>query len=155
MALCSKNYVDNRCSPPDRIPAMEATCITWENCMTRDPKTVGRARVSAETFAEILNSFVEPISYKTMAFFGMVVFGFTFLSNFAFQFARSRWPLPFPSTTVAAGQHAGAMGHLHGGPGTASPASTAAVGWGAAGTVTPTRRGYGGYHDYTPSKKLY
>jgi Di-sulfide bridge nucleocytoplasmic transport domain len=34
--------------------------------MNRDPTVVGRARVSAETFAEIVNSFIEPISYKTM-----------------------------------------------------------------------------------------
>jgi len=34
--------------------------------MSRDPREVARARVSAETFAEILNSFVEPISYKAM-----------------------------------------------------------------------------------------
>lgn len=34
--------------------------------MNRDPTQVGRARVSAETFAEIINSFIEPISYKTM-----------------------------------------------------------------------------------------
>jgi hypothetical protein len=34
--------------------------------MNRDPTVVGRARVSAETFAEIINSFIEPISYKTM-----------------------------------------------------------------------------------------
>lgn len=34
--------------------------------MNRDPTVVGRAKVSAETFAEIINSFIEPISYKTM-----------------------------------------------------------------------------------------
>lgn len=36
--------------------------------MNRDPKVVGRARVGAETFAGVINSFVDPISWKTMGF---------------------------------------------------------------------------------------
>lgn len=63
--------------------------------MNRDPAVVGRAKVSAETFAEIINSFVEPISYKTMAFFAIMVFGFLFLSNYAFGYARSKVANPF------------------------------------------------------------
>lgn len=66
MSLCSRDYVENRCMPDMRVPAMETKCNAWEKCMGRDPSQVGRARVSAETFAEIINSFIEPISYKTM-----------------------------------------------------------------------------------------
>lgn len=66
IAACSKQYVENRCSPELRVPAMEKVCVQWENCMRKDPSVVSRARLSAETFAEILNSFIEPISYKTM-----------------------------------------------------------------------------------------
>ena len=66
MAVCSKEYLENRCAPNTRVPAMEKACLAWEKCMNRDPNVVGRARVSAETFAEIINSFIEPISYKTM-----------------------------------------------------------------------------------------
>jgi len=66
MSLCSKQYLDNKCAPGQRVPAIEAACVAWENCMNRDPSVVGRAKVSAETFAEIVNSFIEPISYKTM-----------------------------------------------------------------------------------------
>lgn len=66
MSLCQRKYVENRCAPAMRVPAMEVSCGNWEKCMTRDPAQVGRARVSAETFAEIINSFIEPISYKTM-----------------------------------------------------------------------------------------
>ena len=60
MAVCSKNYLENRCAPSSRVPAMEKPCLTWEKCMNKDPTVVGRARVSAETFAEIINSFIEP-----------------------------------------------------------------------------------------------
>ena len=34
--------------------------------MQRDPTMVGRARVVAETIGEVVNSFVEPISWKTL-----------------------------------------------------------------------------------------
>ncbi|KAJ1983327.1 hypothetical protein H4R34_001350 [Dimargaris verticillata] len=110
MSLCTKNYIENRCSPESRVPAMEKACATWENCMNRDPKIIGRAKVSAETFAEIINSFIEPISYKTMAFFAFLLFGSLFISNFAFSILRNRsmasstaahHPHPPPSMTPA------------------------------------------------------
>lgn len=66
MNACARSYIENRCAPDMRVPAMESRCSAWEKCMNRDPSQVGRARVSAETFAEIINSFIEPISYKTM-----------------------------------------------------------------------------------------
>jgi hypothetical protein len=90
---------------------MEKACLAWEKCMNRDPTVVGRARVSAETFAEIINSFIEPISYKTMVlspqfqpnskiFCLLAVFGSVFLSNFAFGLLRQREHsqrfLPYP-----------------------------------------------------------
>lgn len=34
--------------------------------MNRDPAVIGRAKVGAETFAEVINSFVDHISWKTM-----------------------------------------------------------------------------------------
>ncbi len=45
---------------------MEQQCATWETCMNRDPATLGRARVGAELIAEVVNGFVEPISWKTL-----------------------------------------------------------------------------------------
>jgi hypothetical protein len=45
----------------------EAPCRAWEACMQRDPTVVGRTNVVAETFAGVINSFVDPISWKTMA----------------------------------------------------------------------------------------
>ena len=66
MAVCTQNYVENRCDRAFRVPAMETVCESWERCMNKDAYSVGRARVSAHTFAEIFNSFLEPISYKAM-----------------------------------------------------------------------------------------
>ncbi|RKP38170.1 Brl1/Brr6 domain-containing protein, partial [Dimargaris cristalligena] len=90
MSICTKNFIENRCSPDTRVPAMQKACAIWESCMNRDPKIVGRAKVSAETFAEIINSFIEPISYKTMTFFAILFFCTIVLSNFAFHFIRTR-----------------------------------------------------------------
>jgi Di-sulfide bridge nucleocytoplasmic transport domain len=66
MAACAKSYVENRCAGDSRLPALETVCSNWELCMNRDANSVKRAKLSAHTFAEILNSFVEPISLKTM-----------------------------------------------------------------------------------------
>ena len=66
MAKCAKDYVDNGCAKSTRPPALEAVCDNWEHCMNRDPNSVGRAKISAHTFAQIFNSFIEPISYKAM-----------------------------------------------------------------------------------------
>ena len=64
MAVCAREYVENRCDGEYRVRAMETVCENWAKCMNQDPTLVGRARVSAHTFAEIFNSFIEPISYK-------------------------------------------------------------------------------------------
>lgn len=90
ISICSKEYLENRCSPDQRVPAMQMACQAWERCMERDPAQVGRARVSAETFAEIVNSLIEPISYKTMIFCLVLIFGSLFVSNFAFGLLRQR-----------------------------------------------------------------
>lgn len=63
---CAKAYVDNRCEPATRIPAMERKCSGWEECMGREVVVVGKTRVVAETLAEVVNGFVDVISFKTM-----------------------------------------------------------------------------------------
>ncbi|KAH7907528.1 Di-sulfide bridge nucleocytoplasmic transport domain-containing protein [Hygrophoropsis aurantiaca] len=67
IAMCAAQYKNNLCAT-NPIPAMAQQCATWETCMNRDPTTVGRARVGAELIAEVVNGFVEPISWKTLAF---------------------------------------------------------------------------------------
>eukprot|EP00163_Fabomonas_tropica_P009508 TRINITY_DN1931_c0_g3_i1.p1 TRINITY_DN1931_c0_g3~~TRINITY_DN1931_c0_g3_i1.p1 ORF type:complete len:111 (-),score=12.97 TRINITY_DN1931_c0_g3_i1:171-503(-) len=79
---------------------MQKPCMNWETCMNRDPTVIARTKISAETLAEIINSFVEPISYKTMVFFTLFIASFMVLSNLAFHFARSRVP-PYTATSSA------------------------------------------------------
>ncbi|KAK9474303.1 Di-sulfide bridge nucleocytoplasmic transport domain-containing protein [Dipodascopsis tothii] len=88
---CAKEYVANRCAPDQRVPAAEKSCLMWEKCMKRDASVIGRAKVSAETFAEIINSFVEHISYKTMLFCLLLVFGSLYVSS------RAAPPAPAPA----------------------------------------------------------
>ena len=63
--MCETQFKDNRCNV-NTIPAMVQPCASWESCMNRDPSTVGRAKVGAELIAEVVNGFVEPISWKTL-----------------------------------------------------------------------------------------
>ncbi len=88
MAQCSKHYLENRCAPDSRLPALETVCSNWELCMNRDPSSVKRARLSAHTFAEIFNSFVEPISLKTMIFTVTLVVVCLVVNNATFSLYR-------------------------------------------------------------------
>ncbi|KAI9257977.1 Di-sulfide bridge nucleocytoplasmic transport domain-containing protein [Phascolomyces articulosus] len=90
IALCNRNYGINNCHPSTRVPALEEKCNYWESCKNRDPLLITRSKVSAEMAAEILNSFVEPISYKTLFFFTILVIGSLVVSNTAFRMYRKR-----------------------------------------------------------------
>ncbi|EKG20615.1 Nucleus export protein Brr6 [Macrophomina phaseolina MS6] len=93
MAVCAREYQANRCAPETRVPAMATLCDNWDACMNRDPKKVGRARVSAHTFATIFNSFIEPISWKAMFFCLMIVIICLFVNNIAFTKFRNTHPV--------------------------------------------------------------
>ncbi|EEH21456.1 hypothetical protein PABG_03672 [Paracoccidioides brasiliensis Pb03] len=92
MAACAKNYMENRCGGDDgrRLPALETVCDNWERCMNRDPAKVGRAKVSAQTLAEIFNGFIEPITFKTMFFFIAAITSCFAVSNLTFSFFRNK-----------------------------------------------------------------
>ena len=48
------------------MPALVDQCGAWATCMQRDPTRIGRATVTAELLAEIVNSFMETITWKTL-----------------------------------------------------------------------------------------
>lgn len=56
--------------------------------MQQDPMVVARAKISAHTIAEILNSFIEPISYKTMIFFALIILTVVVGSNIGFGIGK-------------------------------------------------------------------
>ena len=65
IAICALQYKTNLCAS-NPIPAMIQQCGNWETCMNRDPAIVGRAKVGAELIAEVVNGFIEPISWKAL-----------------------------------------------------------------------------------------
>ncbi|EIW86322.1 hypothetical protein CONPUDRAFT_44919 [Coniophora puteana RWD-64-598 SS2] len=108
IALCASHYKNNLCATSP-IPAMIRQCGAWETCMNRDPTVVGRARVSAEMIAEVVNGFVEPISWKTLAFTLTSLSFLTVFVNALLSLYRSRHrgndqaqhPYPVPSIPFA------------------------------------------------------
>ncbi|KAJ5130037.1 uncharacterized protein N7515_006076 [Penicillium bovifimosum] len=74
-----------------RAPALETICENWERCMNRDPAKVGRAKVSAHTMAIIINSFIDPISWKAILFFLATISTVTVVSNWSFRSFRHRY----------------------------------------------------------------
>lgn len=99
MAACAKSYVDNRCGADSRLPALETVCSNWELCMNRDPNSVKRAKLSAHTFAEILNSFVEPISLKTMMLLPALAISLAVINVTFPRFHRPSKPAPVFATS--------------------------------------------------------
>ncbi|KAI5843973.1 Di-sulfide bridge nucleocytoplasmic transport domain-containing protein [Morchella snyderi] len=98
---CAHEFLVNRCAPGIRVPALQKACAGWERCMNRDHTQVGKAKLSAQTFAEIVESFVEPVSYRTMAFAVVVGCCALFVPNFALGLYRAR-AVGHPAPVLAA-----------------------------------------------------
>ncbi|CAG8730405.1 39175_t:CDS:2, partial [Gigaspora margarita] len=81
---CSKNYLENRCAPGDRVPALE--------------RFNTRAKISAEAFGEIINNLMEQFSYKTMLFMVGIVLAI-FLSRALIELFKTRFLNNFPPQT--------------------------------------------------------
>lgn len=90
IADATENFRINGCASATRAPALKVQCDAWAKLMGQDPMKIARAKVSAHTFAEIFNSFVEPISYKAMLFTALLIFGCFATSNFAFGVLRNK-----------------------------------------------------------------
>ncbi|KAH8101450.1 Di-sulfide bridge nucleocytoplasmic transport domain-containing protein [Cristinia sonorae] len=67
IAACAMHYKANLCET-NPIPALLHQCGLWRTCIDRDPSKIGKAKVVAEMIAEVVNGFVEPISWKTLFF---------------------------------------------------------------------------------------
>lgn len=63
---CAHSYHLNKCGTEGAVPALASACASWQKCSAKDPAIVGRARVAAETVAEIVNGFVDVVSWKSM-----------------------------------------------------------------------------------------
>lgn len=87
ISRCSREYYRNRCSNDDdnvRAPALEQICTNWEKCMNRDPLQIGKLKITAETFAEIVNGFFRPITWKSLFMFSFLLVGSFTVTNYSF-----------------------------------------------------------------------
>ena len=91
MSLCAKSYADNRCGEANSPPAMDSICANWKRCLDQDPRQVARAKVGAHTLSEIVNQFIEPISFKAFGFLLVTALSLIFVSNLAFGKARDAY----------------------------------------------------------------
>ncbi|KAJ5691868.1 nuclear envelope protein Brr6 [Penicillium macrosclerotiorum] len=87
MGVCANNFRINNCElrPPD----LQLKCEQWLNCMNQDPSRVAQAKVSAHAMAEIINNFIEPISWKAIMFFLASLATVTVISNWTFRSFRN------------------------------------------------------------------
>lgn len=81
ISLCSREYYRNKCSSSSRAPALEMPCMEWEKCMNRDPEKIGKSLVTAQTFGEIINEFLKPISWKLIILCNILIFGSFIATN--------------------------------------------------------------------------
>lgn len=65
ISACERLYADNYCADKP-APYMVMQCEEWRACMKRDASIVGRTRLLAELIGEVINSFMEPISWRTL-----------------------------------------------------------------------------------------
>ncbi|KAK4891387.1 hypothetical protein LTR27_010041 [Elasticomyces elasticus] len=152
MAKCAREWTVNKCSPETRVPLIEQLCEGLGKCMSRDAGAVGRAGVGAKTFAEVFNAFVEAISWKTMAFTFLLVFGVFGGGNMAFGLFRRS------DTVNAWGGHGGGGqggGNGHGGMGGAQGGGQAMGGWNGLQQHQQQQGGWqGGYAPPTPQRSF-
>ncbi|SCU88457.1 LAFA_0E12816g1_1 [Lachancea sp. 'fantastica'] len=89
---CQRNYDLNHCDRSTRVEAMEEQCTSWHKCMSRNNDIFFRARttISAKLIGDVVNSFVEPLGWKTLCVIlsGLAIWCFS--SNFILGFARAK-----------------------------------------------------------------
>jgi hypothetical protein len=76
IAKCANYYITNQCdSIASSIPHMAPVCNEWAVCMQKDPAHVERyvsdlntrLPIMAQIFSSLLNSFLDPLSWKSVA----------------------------------------------------------------------------------------
>ncbi|CAB52167.1 Nucleus export protein brr6 [Schizosaccharomyces pombe] len=87
-ADCQREYLSINCDSPG--PAIFEVCQKLKQCKMESSNNVGSTKLAALVFAEIIDAFISHISYKTMVFSLILVFGSLLTSNYAFGLYRAR-----------------------------------------------------------------
>jgi hypothetical protein len=72
---CHRSFLENHCLPADkRPPALALKCEEWRECYERDlEKGFSWSRIFTSTMAEIVEGFLEQVSWRSMVFFVALV----------------------------------------------------------------------------------
>lgn len=82
ISQCLKQYLLNKCDSPNRPPAIEADCNFLEKCQNQDPTLISRSKITSEILGEIINSFFNTISHKSISIVGLFGVGCLFLNYY-------------------------------------------------------------------------
>ncbi|CAI4516390.1 BDM_1a_G0023960.mRNA.1.CDS.1 [Saccharomyces cerevisiae] len=90
--ICQEQYLTNRCNQTPGLPALGEQCAIWKQCMDRNNDIFFRARstLSAKLFGDIINSFIDPLNWKTLFVIFCGVITWCFSSNFLLGFVRAK-----------------------------------------------------------------
>ncbi|KAJ5378091.1 uncharacterized protein N7496_005500 [Penicillium cataractarum] len=89
IAECMQRYEDNKCAAGNLVPGLVPICAADRKCMDTDPTHVRRAMLSARTMAQIIDSFIEPISWKAIIIFLATIGTVAWASNWSFRSFRN------------------------------------------------------------------
>lgn len=93
--VCTRHYEENFCGTADMPDIIADKCAKWQQCMKNDPyhDIIGLSSTVAQTLADIVNSFANPLSVKALIVMLIIVAGAIAVMNFAFSlFRRSLKP---------------------------------------------------------------
>lgn len=80
ISICTQEYFKNKCAERP-VPAIQKACNELFKCMNQDPNAIVKTKITAETIANIINSFIKPISWKSIFFINLLLFGSLIVSN--------------------------------------------------------------------------
>lgn len=80
---CREAYHEN-CTPSSFVPILESQCKIWKKCSNQAPFNVSNvSKIAAETIGILINSLIDPLSYKFFFIIFLFILFFT-LYNFFF-----------------------------------------------------------------------
>ncbi|KAI8337167.1 Brl1/Brr6 domain-containing protein [Chlamydoabsidia padenii] len=80
IAQCRQKYRENQCSTMATSSILASYCEEWLKCMQKNPHVVKRAHIAARVFGELINSFFNALTLKTMFALGLLFFGSILIS---------------------------------------------------------------------------
>ncbi|KAF1798130.1 Di-sulfide bridge nucleocytoplasmic transport domain-containing protein [Mucor lusitanicus] len=79
--ICHQNYVNHNCGPHLKGAVWQSFCDEWDRCRQFQAHTVGKTKIAAQVFGEVMNGFVEPLTLKAMLIICLLLFGFFIVTS--------------------------------------------------------------------------